>query len=77
MRCCRYAQGKFDAAFGISQSSHLEDLSSRLPHTRAWLALVQGQVPQLSQQLQPAVDFAADQHRVQAAAAAAAPSAGE
>ena len=51
-------------------------MSTVLPHTRAWLALVSGQVPQLAQHLQPLTDFAGDNTRVQAAANAALPSAG-
>ena len=52
-------------------------MSIVLPHTRAWLALVSGQVPQLAQHLQPLTDFAGDNTRVQAAANAAMPSAGK
>ena len=73
---CRYAQGKFETAFGTTLETSLEQLSSRLTHTRAWLALVSGQVPQLAQHLQPLADFAADHNRIQAAANAATTSAG-
>ena len=73
---CRYAQGKFESAFGVSQDSSVEQMSSTLPHTKAWLALVSGQVPQLAQHLQALTDFAADTNRVQAAANASMASAG-
>ena len=75
--CCRYAQGKFETAFGVKPETSLEELSTSLTHTRAWLALVSGQVPQLAQHLQPLTDFAADQNRIQAAANAATTSAGK
>ncbi len=75
--CCRYAQGKFETAFGLKPETSLEELSTSLTHTRAWLALVSGQVPQLAQHLQPLTDFAADQNRMQAAANAATTSAGK
>lgn len=71
----RYAQGKFETAFEVGQESSLEQMSSTLPHTRAWLALVSGQVPQLAQHLQPLTDFAADTNRIQAAAQASVASA--
>ncbi|KAL0028624.1 hypothetical protein WJX79_006167 [Trebouxia sp. C0005] len=70
-----YAQGKFETAFGVKAETSLEELSTSLTHTRAWLALVSGQVPQLAQHLQPLTDFAADQNRIQAAANAATTSA--
>ncbi|KAL0051938.1 hypothetical protein WJX82_004904 [Trebouxia sp. C0006] len=71
----RYAQGKFETAFGLKPETSLEELSTSLTHTRAWLALVSGQVPQLAQHLQPLTDFAADQNRMQAAANSATTSA--
>ncbi|DBA87711.1 TPA: hypothetical protein ACH3X1_004714 [Trebouxia sp. C0004] len=64
----RYAQTKFETAFAVKPETSLEALSTSLTNTRAWLALVSGQVPQLAQHLQPLTDFAADQNRVQAAA---------
>ena len=51
-------------------------MSTILPHTRAWLALVSGQVPQLTQHLQPLTDFLGDNTRVQAAANASMASVG-
>ena len=61
----------------MKAETSLEELSTSLTHTRAWLALVSGQVPQLAQHLQPLTDFAADQNRIQAAANAATTSAGK
>ena len=53
----RYAREKFAARHGLSGEEELPELAEKLPHTRAWLALLSGRLPALLPALAPAADL--------------------